>query len=186
MNRKDITKFLSELLEADRFSGLAKHWAKEVSFEYGKSKGNPKRVDYMQFVPENQISVSGIEKGYFICYEIKSCIADVYSNNGLNFFGEKNYIVTTMECYKKLLADMNSGKFWDYLRDNYPESSMYVGVMVAMPRLNEVTDEFENPTPLDKSIDLSDWETKIIYPCNIGSRKRSMTELLFCMLRSGR
>lgn len=29
------------------------------------------------------------------------------------------------------------------------------------------------------------WEMKVIYPCNHGNRKRSMTELLFCMLRSG-
>lgn len=59
----------------------------------------------MEFSPANQCSVSGIEKGIFTCYEIKSCKEDVYSGNGLNFFGEKNYIVTTMACYKDITTD---------------------------------------------------------------------------------
>lgn len=35
---------------------------------------------------------------------------DVFSGNGLNFLGEKNYIVTTMECYKSIQEDIRSGK----------------------------------------------------------------------------
>ena len=99
-DRKEITKFLGNLLENQYFSGIGKYWAKEVSVDFGSTE-KAKRVDYMQFVPENQCSVSALEKGSFFCYEIKSCKADIYSGNGLNFLGEKNYIVTTAQCYKE-------------------------------------------------------------------------------------
>ena len=56
----------------------------------------------MQFVPENQLSVSGIEPGTFVCYEVKSCKADFLSGHGQNFIGEKNYLVMTMSTYKEL------------------------------------------------------------------------------------
>lgn len=142
-----------------------------------------KRVDYMQFSPADQCSVSGIEKGYFTCYEIKSCKEDVYSGNGLNFFGEKNYIVTTMGCYKDILPDFRSGKFAKHIREEFPESSSYYGVMVAIPDGTEIADEFEKPTPIKSNT--KRWKLAIVLPCRVGPRKRSMTELLFCMLRSG-
>lgn len=97
MTRAETTKFLGQLLISTRFNGAGKHWASEVSIDpWGR---DAKRVDYMQFSPADQCSISGIEKGIFTCYEVKSCKEDVYSGNGLNFLGEKNYIVTTMECY---------------------------------------------------------------------------------------
>lgn len=89
MDRKKTTEFLGNLLISDRFGGMGKYWAKEVSIDPWAAKGKPKRVDYMQFVPAGQCSVSDIEKGFFVCYEIKSCRQDVYSGNGLNFLGEK-------------------------------------------------------------------------------------------------
>lgn len=141
-------------------------------------------LDYMQFSPADQCSISGIEKGTFTCYEVKSCKEDVYSGNGLNFLGEKNYIVTTMECYKDILPDISSGKFAEHMRERFPESSRYFGVMVAIPDWAETTDEFEKPTPLDAEV--RRWKLAVILPCRYGPRKRSMTELLFCMLRSGR
>ena len=103
MTRAETTKFLGQLLVSTRIGGAGSHWASEVSIDPWTSKA--KRVDYMEFCPANQYSVSGIEKGIFTCYEIKSCKEDVYSGNGLNFFGEKNYIVTTMECYKEIQPD---------------------------------------------------------------------------------
>lgn len=101
MTRAEITKFLGELLVNTRFAGAGKHWASEVSLDPWTANG--KRVDYMQFSPADQMSISGIEKGIFTCYEIKSCKEDVYSGNGLNFLGEKNYIVTNHGCYKDIL-----------------------------------------------------------------------------------
>lgn len=145
MTRAETTKFLGQLLISTRFNGAGKHWASEVSIDpWGR---DAKRVDYMQFSPADQCSISGIEKGIFTCYEVKSCKEDVYSGNGLNFLGEKNYIVTTMECYKDILPDFRSGKLAKHMRDQFPESSNYFGVMVAIPYWAEITDEFENPTP---------------------------------------
>lgn len=181
MKRSETTKFLGQLLINTRFSGAGKHWASEVSIDpWGREA---KRVDYMQFSPADQCSISGIEKGIFTCYEVKSCKEDVYSGNGLNFLGEKNYIVTTMECYNDILPDLRSGKFARHMHEQFPESSHYFGVMVAVPYLAELTDEIENPTPIDP--DTERWKLAVALPCREGSRKRSMTELLFCMVRSG-
>lgn len=182
MTRTETTEFLGQLLVKQNFSGFGKHWASEVSVDPWREKG--KRVDFMQFSPGDQMSISGIEKGIFTCYEIKSCKEDVYSGNGLNFLGEKNYIVTTMECYKDILPDLRGKKFNEHLETRFPESSHYFGIMVAVPKWRETTDEFENPTPLDGGI--GRWKLKVILPCRLGPRRKSMTELLFCMLRSGK
>jgi hypothetical protein len=183
MNRKETTKLLGEILEADRLSGMGKCWAKEVSIDPFKNKGTPKRVDYMQFVPAGQRSVSEIEKGIFVCYEIKSCREDVYSGNGLNFLGEKNYIVTTMECYKSLMSDLINGKLDKHIGDNFPESSNNYGIMVAVPPMSDETNEFQNPTPFANAS--RRWRLSTIIRCYEKERTRSTTELLFCMLRSG-
>ena len=183
MNRKMTTRFLENLLIEKKLCGIGKYYAKEVSIDYGST--NVKRVDFMQFTPQNQCSVGAIEKGYFTCYEIKSCKEDVYSGNGLNFLGEENYIVTTMECYKDLIADRNSGRLLEHIRECNPESSRYYGIMVAMPADRKERDEFENPTPITEETIHREWKLHKIIPCTPGPRKRSMTELLFCMLRSG-
>lgn len=180
MNRKETTKFLSDLLISSRLLGRGKYYAREVSIDYGTT--NVKRVDFMQFEPGGVIYQSDIEKGIFTCYEVKSCKEDVYSGNGLNFIGEKNYIVTTMECYKELQPDMRSGKLWNHIQECCPESSANFGFMVPVPWSFKPEDEYENPTKLTDAIA---WELKVIYPCNQGRRKRSMTELLFYMLRAG-
>ncbi len=181
MERTEITQFLSNLLETDKLSGAGKHWAKEVSIDPWMPKA--RRVDYMQFSPADQMSISGIEKGIFTCYEIKSCRKDVYSGNGLNFFGEKNYIVTTMQCYKDILPDIRGGAFARYMYEQHPESSKYYGIMVAVPQWTETADEFESPTHLDEA---ESWKLAVVMNCREGPRRRSMTELLFCMLRSGK
>lgn len=171
MNRKETTKFLSDLLVDKRLSGMGKYYASEVTLDYAKGKGKEKRVDFMQFVPENQLCTSGIEKGIFICYEIKSCKSDFKSGHGLNFEGEQNYLVMTMETYKSL------GKEINILPYN-------IGVLVACPYDVELIDEFENSTPIDdKTIG---WDLKVIKPSHKSYRQRSMAEMLFCMLRAGR
>lgn len=181
MNRKETTAFLGKLLVKERLTGAGKYWASEVSIDYGTK--DVKRVDFMQFEPAGVVGVSGIEKGIFICYEVKSCKQDVYSGNGLNFLGEKNYIVTTMECYKDLLQDFGDGTFARHLHETAPESSSHFGIMVAMPFMSELTDEFENPSEFD--CETGKWRLTVIQQCVPGLRKKPMTELLFCMLRSG-
>ena len=182
MNRVETTKFLGELLKSNRFRGMGKYWASEVSIDAFTAVGKGGRVDFMQFEPPNQYAVSALEKGIFICYEIKSCKEDVYSGNGLNFYGEKNYIVTTMQCYKDILPDLRDGTFGRHLHETNPDSSAHYGIMVAVPLMRDELQEFEEPTPISEDVS---WNLKVIQPCIVGTRKKSLTELLFCMVRSG-
>ena len=69
MNRKETTRILSKLLVQRKLVGK---YASEVTLDLGCGKGKEKRADFVQFVPKNQ-STSGIEKGEFIFYEVKSC-----------------------------------------------------------------------------------------------------------------
>lgn len=173
VNRKKTTEFLSNLLISSRLLGMGKHYASEVTLDYGNGKGKQKRVDFIQFKPQNAYSVSGIEKGEFIFYEVKSCKEDYHSGNGFTFDGDRNYLVTTMQTYKDLLPEIRDVEF-----------PHYVGIMVAVPTDRDVYDEFENPTPIDTPN--TDWTLHIINPAHDHSRHRSVTELLFCMVRSGR
>lgn len=166
MNRKEITKFLSDLLKRDKLSGIGKHWASEVSLDYGTK--DVKRIDFLQFEPADQMSVSGIEKGTFTCYEIKSCKADFNSGFGKNFITERNYFVMPMATYKEVINDIPH----------------YVGVLCPVPYNKDKYEEFENPTVLDG--DISNWGLVAIRSTYSQPRKRSMTELLFYMLRSGK
>lgn len=163
MTRPEITKFLSEMLVAQRFCGF-KYWASEVTLNYGTI--NQKRVDFMQFEPKNT-TVSGIEKGEFICYEVKSCLDDYKSGHGKNFEGDRNYLIMPMELYGYVHREL------DY----------YTGVMVPIPRGSTQQNEFNNPTPLDKSLL---WDLTIVKNAHIKNRRYSTAELLFCMLRSGK
>ena len=54
----------------------------------------------MTFTPANN-STSGIEKGDFRCYEVKSSIEDFKSKHGHNFIGDFNYYVMTSDVYEK-------------------------------------------------------------------------------------
>ena len=185
MNRKETTKFLTDLLIRDRLSDR-KYYAREVTLDYGTT--HPKRIDIVQFSPKGVVYASDIEKGTFTCYEIKSCKQDIYSGNGLNFFGEKNYIVTTMQTWKDISDDYRSGDLGRYILQNYPESSAHYGFIVPVPAYIDLrsTDdlyaEFKNPTPLNDAI--HEWKMHTIIPCYEGHRTRSTNELLFCMLRS--
>lgn len=161
MSRKEITVLLSNLL-IERLGGRT-YWAREVSLDYGSI--NVKRVDFMQFEPAGVVHISEIEKGIFTSYEIKSCKADYNSGFGKNFQTERNYFVMPMELYKELATEING-----------------IGVMCPVPALSDKFEEFDNPTPLDADVQ---WELKVIKAAQKMYRKRSMAELLFCMLRAG-
>lgn len=98
-NRPKTTKILSLSLEKyiNPKNDPRIYWAREVTFDYSTS--HAVRVDYMKFKPLNN-TVSGIEKGDFYCYEVKSSVEDFHSGHGLNFFGEYNYIVMPEEVYE--------------------------------------------------------------------------------------
>ena len=105
MNRAEITAKLSETIEKkiNPQNDPRIYWAKEVTFDY--SSDHAVRVDYMKFVPVNT-STSGIEKGDFYCYEVKSCIEDFHSGHGLNFIGDYNYLVMTKETYAAVSTEI--------------------------------------------------------------------------------
>ena len=99
--RPEITAFLS--LSAEKYinphGDTRIYWAKEVTFDYATT--HAVRVDYMKFKPVNN-TVSGIEKGDFYCYEIKSSIEDFRSKNGHNFIGDYNYYIMPENVYEKV------------------------------------------------------------------------------------
>ena len=162
MNRGEITRFLSDLLEK-RLAG--KYYASEVTIDYGTV--DVKRIDFLQFEPVSTISVSNIEKGNFIAYEVKSCKDDFNSGFGKNFICEKNYYVMPITLYKEIINEIH----------------LKVGVMCPIPQGRKIIEEFEDPTPLDKEVE---WTMQIVKSCIPKSRKKSLAELLFCMLRSGK
>lgn len=165
MNRKEKTEFLSELLERNKLNGRGHYWAKEVTLDYGTN--HPTRVDYLEFSPCGQIYVSDIEKGFFTCWEIKSCKEDFHSGFGRNFFAEKNYFIMDMHTYKQVQREI-------------PE---FVGVYVPVPVGRDKFDEWNDPTPLTDA--MNQWSLVNVKPSRMVGRKRPMVELLFCMLRAG-
>lgn len=185
INRKETTSLLTDVLILNRLNDR-KYYAKEVTLDYGTT--HPKRVDVMEFSPNGVVFTSDIEKGIFICYEIKSCKEDIYSGNGLNFYGEENYIVTTMKTWKDIQEDYRSGVLQAYIKNHYPESSLKFGILVAVPsdmdlrNSNSVFSEFEKPSKFQGNAE--NWKLWKAIPCHQGGRNRSTAELLFCMLRS--
>lgn len=97
-DRKSITSILSLSLlkKLNPHNDPRIYISREVTFDY--SIGNSIRVDFMRFKPLNN-TVSGIEKGDFYCYEVKSSVEDFHSKNGHNFIGDFNYYVMPEEVY---------------------------------------------------------------------------------------
>lgn len=100
-NRPEITTVLSTSVEKyiNSYNDPRIYWAREVTFDYSTSHSI--RVDYMKFKPVNN-TVSGIEKGNFYCYEVKSSVEDFHSKNGHNFIGDYNYYVMPEEVFEKV------------------------------------------------------------------------------------
>ena len=197
MNRKEITKFLTNLLIRDRLSDR-KYYATEVTLDYGTN--HTTRIDLLEFVPRGVTCISDIEKGIFRTYEVKSCMADIYSGNGLNFFTEENFIVCPMEVYKAFTKerlekdDYGRYKFDAFMFEHHPGAHTDIGFIVPIHYDDHskslqtmACEQFENPVPITKdNINDDCWRTyKILSPHRSQNRVRGMNELLFCMLRSG-
>lgn len=90
-NRKTITEFLGKLLYEEKLCGMGMYWAKEVVVDYGSSKAKTKRIDFMQYIPDGQCSISSLEKGIFICYEVKAAKKMFTAETDLIFRREKLY-----------------------------------------------------------------------------------------------
>lgn len=104
-SRPEITRMLSLATEKyiNPYNDPRIYWAREVTFDYATSKAS--RVDFMKFKPVNN-TVSGIEKGDFYCYEVKSSVEDFHSKNGHNFLGDFNYYVMPEDVYEKVKNDI--------------------------------------------------------------------------------
>lgn len=102
MSRSETTAMLSRLVEK-RLSSRCQLWGAEVSFDRGMF--NERRIDYMGFQPyadHNVIGAACVELGTFDAYEVKSCMADFDTGHGLNFIGDRNYLVCTRELAQDL------------------------------------------------------------------------------------
>lgn len=101
VSRPQITARISDLVKKhiDPNNDPRIYWAKEVTFDY--SSEHSIRVDFMRYKPVNN-SVSGIEKGDFYCYEVKSSEEDFHSKNGHNFIGDFNYYVMPEDVYENV------------------------------------------------------------------------------------
>lgn len=97
MSRTETTAMLSKLVEK-RLRNQTAFWASEVNFD--RNTPDERRVDYVGFKPWNingEPVPASVEKGCFEFYEVKSCMADFTSGNGLTFYGDQNYLVCTKE-----------------------------------------------------------------------------------------
>ena len=86
-DRVEVTFELSRLVEK-RLKMASRIWAAEVEYRGG-------RVDYVGFRPAhgNYRGAASVERGTFEFYEVKSCMDDFESGHGLNFSGDRNYLV---------------------------------------------------------------------------------------------
>lgn len=181
MNRSKITEFLSKLTE-QKLNSINSYWSREVCFDFGTS--DIRRIDFMQFIPMNQLCIDGIEKGVFKGYEVKSCKQDYKSGYGQNYVCEYNHIVMTMQTYKDLLKYDAEGC------NEINKLPHYVGILIACPKNSSKTDkeiiisEFDNPTPIPENYDTNGWKLMVVKCANKTYRKKSMTEMLFCLMRS--
>lgn len=97
MSRAETTAMLSKLVEK-RLRNQTAFWASEVNFD--RNTPDERRVDYVGFKPWNingEPVPASVEKGCFEFYEVKSCMADFTSGNGLTFYGDQNYLGCTKE-----------------------------------------------------------------------------------------
>lgn len=105
MGRKDTTAELSELVRK-RLANSTPYWAEQVDVEPTKY-GSCGIVDFMAFYPawsqlQGVPSRVAVEQGRFDFYEVKSCMDDFNSGHGLNFHGDRNYLVCERELADEL------------------------------------------------------------------------------------
>lgn len=122
MSRPEITKILS--ISAEKYinphNDTRIYWAKEVTFDYATTASV--RVDFMKFKPVNN-TVSGIEKGDFYCFEVKSSPEDFHSKNGHNFLGDFNYYIMPEKVYEEIKKEIpyNVGVLVPEIKNHFGE-----------------------------------------------------------------
>lgn len=103
MSRKDTTAELSGLVRK-KLSNLTACWASEVPVDGGADGSGV--VDFMAFKPATHghpvMCEAELERGLFYFVEVKSCLADFKSGHGLNFNGDRNWLVCERELAEEL------------------------------------------------------------------------------------
>lgn len=124
--RPETTRALSDMVEA-RLRGKT-YWAREVLL--GATDARAPRVDYMSFklAPSGSLAITPglIEHSEFSCYEVKSCMADFKSGHGLNFVGDKNYLVCERDLADKLYEQLIIPDNCIVLCPNKPRTALIV------------------------------------------------------------
>lgn len=166
MGRKEITSLLEKELIRLRLEkpGSYGYWAHEVWLD--RYTDHEKRVDFVQFEPLGGNTYTDgphIEHGTFSFYEVKSCMADLKSGHGLNFEGDRDYLVMPVEMFEAYKAERI---------DNHE------GYVAKKTRLVNLLlyGQGKNGKP-------TFWESEP-YSASWKCRKRSASELLFCMMRA--
>lgn len=161
--RKEITKTLSLSLEKhiNPYNDPRVYMAREVTFDYATS--HAVRVDYIQFKPLNN-TVSGIEKGDFFCFEVKSSVDDFHSKNGHNFLGDYNYYVMPEEVYEQIKAEIPLG----YDRYFYHADHHYPDWRKSVPYLSSYYESIDNSNVIGTFDYSSGYGTKIVCKSKIG------------------
>lgn len=100
MDRSKITAGISALIE-QHLDKQTCVWGSEVSIE---SLGRC-RPDYLAVSASygKFATISAIERAEVTVYEVKSCLADFKSGNGLNEVGDTNWLVLPYEVLRKIV-----------------------------------------------------------------------------------
>lgn len=124
VNRPETTRALSDMVEA-RLRGKT-YWAREVLI--GAADTRAPRVDYMSFrlAPSHSLAITPglVEHGEFCCYEVKSCMADFKSGHGLNFVGDRNFLVCERELADRLHEQLQIPHNCAVLCPNKPRTAL--------------------------------------------------------------
>lgn len=178
LSRKETTSLLSSelvrlvLTRKNAYS----YWAHEVEV-YDERKGATTWVDFMQFEPAGYHTAThpgNVERGTFTCYEVKSCIADIKSGHGLNWFGDENYMVIPVELFPKFRRayhgsfEKNFEDRDEKLREHIPSLYGFKFMFYGIGR---------NGRGAFRTLDLDDLMRRL-------PRTKPASELLLCMMRA--
>lgn len=169
MSRKEVTSLLNRELirvKLERKNAYS-YWAHEVEV-YDERKGATTWVDFMQFEPGGYHTAThpgNVEAGTFTCYEVKSCLEDIKSGHGLNFYGDENYLVMPVEVYPKFkhaYIEKRDKKLNELIPNLYGFEFMLYGIGRNGSPTFKVNDSYIKPLP----------------------RTKPASELLLCMMRA--
>lgn len=156
-SRAEITETLSNALASQVLErrNAYTYWAHEVEFQKPL-----RRVDFVSFEPLSHMltDAAAIERGTFCFYEVKSCIADLKSGNGLNLEGDVNYLVMPVELYPKYKEACIDGKLPKHASCKYLLYGIKRGGGLGFKEFGEVH--------------------------HLACRKRPAAEILLCMMRA--